>query len=146
VAELKTKRTTESVSTFLAGIADPQRRAEARTVVALMQKATGIAPAMWGPSIVGFGKMTYEGAGGRAVDWFPVGFAPRKAAITIYLMSGLSQHAVRLKKLGPHSTGKGCLYLPKFAEVDLKVLARMVSDAMPKTTATVVKARRQARS
>jgi hypothetical protein len=146
VAELKTKRTTESVSAFLAGIADPQRRAEAKAVAALMRKATGIAPAMWGPSIVGFGEKTYEGSAGRTVDWFPVGFSPRKAAITVYLLSGLSRHAARLKQLGPHSTGKGCLYLPKFAEVDLKVLARMVSDSMPKAAAKVVKARRQARS
>lgn len=145
MAELKTKRTTESVAAFLAGIADPERRAEARTVAGLMRKATGMAPALWGSSIVGFGKKTYAGSSGRSVDWFVVGFSPRKAAITVYLLSGLAQHAAQLKKLGPHSTGKGCLYLPKFAEVDLKVLARMVSDSMPKAPVKAGKTRRQAR-
>jgi hypothetical protein len=143
VAELKTKRTGESVSGFLAAIPDEKRRAEARAVNALIRKSTGMTPSMWGRSIVGFGKTTYQGVSGET-EWPPVAFAPRKAAITVYLTTGLARHAALLKQLGPHSTGKGCLYLPKFDQIDLKILARMVSDSMPKSAAPI-KARRKPR-
>jgi hypothetical protein len=56
---------------------------------------------MWGSSIVGYGQMTYEGRNGRAVDWFPVGFSPRKAALVLYLMGGLKANANLLAELGP---------------------------------------------
>ena len=68
---------------------------------------------MWGSSIVGYGQMTYEGRNGRAVDWFPVGFSPRKAALVLYLMGGLKANANLLAELGPHKVGGGCLYLPR---------------------------------
>lgn len=130
MAELKTQRTTASVSAFLATIADPHRRAEAKALAQFIRKTTGLVPTMWGSSIVGYGRMTYEGASGRKMDWFPVGFSPRKAALTVYLAGGLSQRGELLKRLGPHRVGGGCLYLPRVAEVDLKVLAQLIRKAL----------------
>jgi hypothetical protein len=129
MAELKTQPTKASVAAFLDTIADPQRRAEAQALAQLIRKTTGRVPALWGSSIVGYGQMTYEGANGRVGDWFPVGFSPRKAALTVYLAGGLSQRGELLQRLGPHRVGGGCLYLPKFAEVDLQVLSQLIRKA-----------------
>lgn len=122
----KTQRTTARVAGFLAAIADPQRRRDAKTLAALMRKATGERPAMWGASIIGYGLATYQGRSGRTVDWFPVGFSPRKAALVVYLMGGLKANATLLTELGPHRIGGGCLYLRRLEEIDTKVLARLI--------------------
>lgn len=127
MAENKTQKTKASVAAFLAGIPDPERRKQAKVVAALMRRATGDKPAMWGDSIVGYGDLPYVGSSGRKVDWFDVGFSPRKNAITVYLMGGLRRHATLLKSLGPHKLGGGCLYLTRFDEVDLGVLEELVA-------------------
>ena len=126
MAEIKTQRTKASVAAFLAAIKDPLRRRDAKALAALIRKATGEKPAMWGTSIVGYGQTTYTGSRGRTVDWFYVGFSPRKAALVLYLMGGLKAHARLLADLGPHKVGGGCLYLTRFDELDPKVLARLI--------------------
>lgn len=125
MAENKTQRTTASVAAFLAAIPDPQRQRDAKALAALMRKATGETPAMWGTSIVGYGQTTYQGRTGT-VEWFPVGFSPRKAALVVYLMGGLKANAGLLKELGSHRVGGGCLYLRRFEEIDPKVLMRLI--------------------
>ncbi len=127
MTELKTQRTKASVAAFLSAIDDPDRRKDARTLAALFRKATGKAPAMWGPVIVGYGEISYEGASGRSGVWFPVGFSPRKAALTVYLMGGVKAHPALLKQLGPHKVGGGCLYLRRLADVNTTVLSRLVA-------------------
>ena len=136
MAEIKTQRTKASVPAFLSGILDPIRRKEARTLAALIRKAIGKPPAMWGASIVGYGALTYTGRSGRTVDWFSVGFSPRKAALTVYLMGGLKAHSDLLTRLGPHKVGGGCLYLPKLAEVDTKVLSQLIARSAAINTQT----------
>jgi hypothetical protein len=126
MAEIKTQRTNASVAAFLATIPEAGRRKETKDVVGLIRKVTGDKPAMWGTSIIGFGDWTYTGSNGKAMPWFSVGVAPRKAALTIYLMKGLKRHARLLKALGPHKIGGGCLYLPKPAEVDQRILAQLI--------------------
>ncbi len=135
MAELKTQRTKASVTAFLASIDDPDRRKDARALSALIRKATGNAPAMWGTAIVGYGEMPYEGSSGRSGVWFPVGFSPRKAALTLYLMGGLKAHAALLKQLGPHKVGGGCLYIRRLADVDTTVLARLIAKSDATTRA-----------
>jgi hypothetical protein len=132
MADLKTKQTKASVAGFLKNIADETRRAECRTLLELMQAATGERPSMWGPSIVGFGSYHYKYASGREGDWFRVGFSPRKQALTVYIMSGFTGHESLLKKLGKHTTGKGCLYIKHLADVDLEILARLVRASVKK--------------
>ena len=120
-AELKTKPTGSSVDDFLAGIADAERRADCLAVVKLMKKATRTKPAMWGSSIVGFGSHHLKYASGRELDWFAVGFSPRKGDLTLYFTTGLTAHASLLKKLGRHKTGKGCLYVKRLADAQREV-------------------------
>lgn len=130
MAELKTQKTTASVATFINGIDDPIRRKDCRTVLKIMKAATGDTPKMWGPSIVGVGDWRCRYASGRECDWFKVGFASRKDAVTLYLMPGLGRHQALLKKLGKHKTGKGCLYIKQLADIDEAVLTQIIVDSV----------------
>lgn len=127
VAAAKTAPTTGSVSGFLDAIADPAQREDCRALAALMQKATGKEPRLWGSSIVGFGEVYCPGAGGRVSRTMLLGFAPRKCAISVYLADGIDRHEADLAALGPHDRGKGCLYLWNLADVKVPVLKRILS-------------------
>ena len=130
MAELKTKENDQSVEAFLAGIEDAQKQADCRTLIAIMQEATGAAPRMWGESIVGFGHYHYKYASGREGDWFLTGFAPRKQNLTLYIMAGFDNYEALLSKLGKHSTGKSCLYVKRLADVDMPVLTELVVESV----------------
>ena len=126
MAELKTKLNNASVDKFLKGVKDEQTRADCYQIIEMMNKATKAEPKMWGTSIIGFGNIHLKYESGRELDWFPIGFSPRKQNITLYLMGGLDQKEL-LDKLGKYSTGKGCLYIKKLADVDIKVLNKLVT-------------------
>lgn len=130
MATLKTARTDASVDEFLAAVPDEVRRRDAHTVRDLMARVTGEPPAMWGDAIVGFGQRRLRYASGRELDWFLVGFSPRKQAITLYLLDGFEEHAALLDRLGKHSVGRGCLYLKRLDEVDPAVLAELVTESV----------------
>lgn len=130
MAELKTKVNEQSVTKFLNGITDKQRRQECLTVLEMMKKATKTEPKMWGSSIVGFGKYHYVYASGREGDWFLTGFSPRKQNLTLYLMGGLSVHEALLQKLGKHKTGKSCLYVNKLDDIDLPTLRKLIVEGV----------------
>ncbi len=133
MAENKTKPTVVSVPAFLDACADEARRADAKALAKLMQKVTGDKPKMWGPSIVGFGSYHYVYESGREGDMPIVGFSPRKAANVLYGTIGFAGAEALLAKLGKHTTGKGCLYIKKLADVDLKVLEALVKKAVAAT-------------
>ena len=122
MAENKTKPTKSSVTAFIDAIPDPVRRADAKALVKLMQGAAGEKPKMWGPSIIGFGSYHYRYESGREGDMPVIAFSPRKSATVLYGMIGFDQAAPLLAKLGNHTTGKGCLYIKKLADVDQHVL------------------------
>jgi Domain of unknown function (DU1801) len=134
VAEIKTKPTTSSVKDFIASVPDEQKRKDSLVLVKLMEKATGEKATMWGSSLIGFGNKRYKSpASGREVDWFIIGFSPRKANLSLYLTATLHSHdADTLKKLGKHKTGGGCLYINKLSDVDMKVLEGMITAAARK--------------
>ena len=129
-AKLKTQPNAASVTAFLDGVGDERRRKDAFTVLAMMKKATKAEPKMWGGSIVGFGTRRYEYASGREGDWFVMGFSPRKAALTLYLMGGLDRHGALLKTLGKHTRAKGCLYIRDLEDVDRRVLTTLIDDSL----------------
>jgi hypothetical protein len=126
VSEPKTTRNRASVAEFLASVADPKRRADAEAVTALMAEVTGAEPTMWGTGIVGFGSYHYRYASGREGDWPAVGLSPRKASLTVYLSTGFDGYDDLLARLGPHSTGRSCLYIKRLADVDEAVLRELV--------------------
>jgi len=135
-AKLKTVPTKRSVAKFIADIDDAEKRKDCRTVMRIMKAATKAPPKMWGPSIVGYGDYHYKYASGREGDWIVAGFAPRKNALTLYVMGGLKPHAALLKKLGKHSTGVGCLYIKRLSDVDEKVLTKLVNASVKHLKAT----------
>ena len=130
MADNKTQPSKASVAAFIDALADPMRRADAKTLVKLMKAATGEAPKLWGPSIVGFGSYHYVYDSGREGDMPIIGFSPRKAAIVLYLMLGLGSHEALLGKLGKHSRGKGCLYIKKLADTDPGLLERLIVESV----------------
>ena len=133
MAELKTQVTKASVAKFLEGIKDEKKRHDCYEIIKLMKKATRAEPKMWGPSIIGFGDHHYVYESGREIDWFLAGFSPRAQNLTLYMMGGLEPDT--LKKLGKFKTGKGCLYINKLEDVDLKVLNQLITDSVKKTKA-----------
>jgi hypothetical protein len=108
--------------------ADPTRRAQAEEVLELMRSTTGAEPVAWG-SMIGFGRQPYATADGKEREWFAVGLAPRKAALTLYGLTYYGSNTDLLERLGPHTTGKGCLYLKRLDEIDRDVLAELVERA-----------------
>lgn len=132
MAEIKTKPTTASVADFISSLPDEQQRADSRTLLDLMQKATGEEPKMWGASLIGFGQVRLKSpTSGREVDWLRVGFAPRKTALSVYLSGDIQhQHGEALTRLGKHKTGLGCLYIKRLTDVDLNVLAEMIAASL----------------
>jgi len=126
MAELKTKPGDGSVQGFLGAISDGKRREDCRTILRIMQKATGAKPRMWGSSIVGFGSYHFKYASGREGDWFLTGFSPSKGDLPLYLMSGFESFAGLLAKLGKHRTGKGCLYIRGLEDLHLPTLEQLV--------------------
>jgi hypothetical protein len=126
MAENKTKPTKQSVAEFIDALTDETRRADAKALLKLMQSATSEKPQMWGPSIIGFGSYHYTYESGREGDMPLAGFSPRKAATVVYGMMGFSESEALLAKLGKHTTGGGCLYIKKLADVDQKVLETLV--------------------
>ena len=133
MAELKTKKTLASVSTFIAGIRNETRRRDSKAVVKLMKKLTGASPKMWGSSIVGFGSYRYQYASGHSGEWPVTGFSPRKDSLSIYLMCGMATSKALLKKLGPYKNGKSCLYIKDLADVDMKILEQLIKKSIVAT-------------
>jgi hypothetical protein len=127
MGEIKTHRTGASVDSIIREVADDSRRADCLALLALMQTATGVGPEVWSSGLIGFGTYHYKYASGQEGDWFPVGFASRKAAITVYLGTSLDGLADLLAKLGKHRVGKGCIYIKRLADVDLGVLEELVA-------------------
>ena len=131
MAELKTKATAIGVEAFVAGLPDERRREEARALDAIYRRVTGLEPKMWGPSIVGYGSYDYRYDSGRAGTICRAGFSPRKAAMTLYLVSEYgsrqSEADALFARLGKHSTGKACLYVKRLDQVDLAALEGLIA-------------------
>jgi hypothetical protein len=126
-AEIKTKQTASSVEDFINNLKNEEQREDSLRLLKLMQKVSREKPKMWGSSIIGFGIKRYKSpATGREVDWFKIGFSPRKANLSLHLVFNMKDHASALKKLGKHKTGVGCLYINKLSDIDIKVLEELI--------------------
>lgn len=124
MAEPRTQRTKASVAAFIAAVENETRRADARAVDKMFREITGEKPAMWGPSIIGYGEWrTPTGL------WPRVGFSPRKAYLVLYVISDFKECAALLQKLGKHKTGKACLYINKLADIDEATLRELIKRA-----------------
>ena len=130
LAKIKTKATELSVDDFISNIKDEQQRSDSATLVKLMKKATNEKPKIWSNSMIGFGEIIVKSPNtGREVEWLKMGFAPRKANLSLYLSGDIQSYSDDLKKLGKHKTGVGCLYINRLSDVDMKVLEKMINKA-----------------
>jgi hypothetical protein len=133
MAEIKTKQNQASVEEFIESVKDEQKRKDCYTLLAMMEKVSGEKPKMWGSSLIGFGKATYKSPNtGREVDWFIIGFSPRKANLSLSFTLDINKYDSYLEKLGKHKTGVGCLYINKLSDVDLSVLQELIKMSIDK--------------
>lgn len=133
LVEIKTKPTTSSVEDFINDLQDEQKRKDSLVLLELMKKATGEMPVLWSNSIIGFGNKRYKSPGtGREVEWLKMGFAPRKANLSLYISININEHALALEKLGKHKTGAGCLYINKLEDINIDVLKGMIEASLNK--------------
>ena len=130
MAENKTKPTQVSVTDFIDAVPNAQRREDAKTVCAMMERLSGNPPVLWGPSIVGFGSYHYKYDSGREGDAGRIGFSPRSTSLVLYLVDGYEGKEAQLARLGKHKIGKSCLYINKLADVDTSVLEEMITDSL----------------
>lgn len=129
MVELKTKQNNASVEDFINAVEAEQKRKDAFEILEMMRQLTKEKPKMWGSSIIGFGDVRYKYASGREGDWFKVGFSPRKANISLYLMGcDISKADSILGRLGKYKTGKGCLYINKLIDIDKEVLKELIKE------------------
>lgn len=130
MAELKTQQNDGDVEAFLESLDNDKRRRDAFTVKEIMTRLSGDEPRMWGSSIVGFGEYTYTSGSGKPSTWMKIGFSPRKQSLTLYIMDGFDNYDALLGELGPHSTGKACLYIKDLEKVDTKVLETLITRSL----------------
>lgn len=122
----KTQPTDADVAAYLAGVLPASKAADAVRLDRLFRQVTGFQPVMWGEAIVGYGRYHYRYKSGREGDFLATGFAPRKAALSIYIMPGYADFGGILARLGKHKIGKSCLYVNKLADIDLDVLGELI--------------------
>ena len=125
-SELKTKKTNNSVRTFISSVKNIEKRNDANTLIKLFTKVTKKKPTMWGDSIVGFGEYHYKSISGREGDWLLTGFSPRKQNLTIYTMLGFEQYKNIMKNLGSYKTARSCLYIKKLSDIDTSLLKKLI--------------------
>ena len=131
MATNKTQATAQTAADFFLSLDEP-RRSECQRLSELMQQATGDEPRMWGAAIVGFGDTHLVYESGRELDWFKIGFSPRKAALTLYLGEAALSDDALMAKLGKHTTGKGCLYLKRLDDADPTTLEALLQRSLAK--------------
>lgn len=128
VAHIKTQETEENVMDFINSLTDENKIKDSLVILKMMESASKEKPKMWGKSLVGFCKKRYKSpATGREVDWFKIGFSPRKNNLSLHLVLDIKKYAKHLEKLGKHKTGAGCLYINKLSDVDTKILKELIA-------------------
>jgi hypothetical protein len=137
MAKTKTKPTNQSVDEFIAAFADTeQKQQDSYALIKLMQTVSGHEPYMWGPSIIGFGSYHYKYASGHEGNAPMLGFSPRKAAISLYVFTGLQEHRHLLDNLGKYKMGKACIYIKQLSDIDEKVLKTIMKESIRYLKAT----------
>jgi hypothetical protein len=130
MAENKTQPSDADVGAYLARVEPDRRREDSQALLRLMKRVVRLEPVLWGESIVGFGRYHYRYESGHEGEFFLTGFAPRKAAMTVYIMPGFKQYEDQLARLGKHRRSVSCLYLNRLAGIDLKALEEIIRDSV----------------
>lgn len=124
--DVKTTVTDVVPADFVEGLEWPRRQEHGRFLLEVFGRVTGVEPAMWGPTMVGYGEAHYVSPSGREGDWFVVGFSPRKANLALYGLQSAPDSEELLEKLGKHKLGAGCVWINKPEDVDQDVLEQLI--------------------
>ena len=134
MAELKTKPNNTKIEEFLDTIKDENQKKDAKKILEIMKKGSGFKPKMWGSSIIGFGDTEYKTADGKSHKWFKIGFSPRKANLSLYILNYYSKNNngenELLSKLGKYKRGKSCLYINSLEDIDLEILNELINNSV----------------
>lgn len=131
LVKIKTQQNTASVEDFINRVENEQQREDSFTIIEMMRSISGEEPKMWGSSIIGFGNKIFRSPKtGREVDWFIIGFSPRKANLSLHLNIDINKHGETLQKLGKFKTGVGCLYINKLTDIDQNQLKELIKTAL----------------
>ena len=125
--KLVNSETNKDVNEFIDQVANKKRKADSLQLLEIMKKITKKEPKIWGRSIIGFGKYSYQRKNGDEFEWFNVGFSPAKAHLSVYLMFDIAQEKELLDQLGDHKPGKGCLYIKSLEKVNLDILKKLIT-------------------
>lgn len=131
--ETKTKETDASVIEFIEAVESIKKKEDAYRLLDIFTETTGYEAKMWGPSIIGFGRYHYKYDSGHEGDAPLVGFSPRKAKLSLYIMPGKEKREELLSKFGKHTSGKACIYINKVADIDVEVMKEMIAEAVKDT-------------
>ncbi|MGN6148258.1 MAG: DUF1801 domain-containing protein [Rhizomicrobium sp.] len=134
MAENKTKATKASVADYIAALPEKEKQTDAKALVKMMRAIVGEPAKMWGPSIIGFGSLHYVYDSGREGDMPLLAFSPRKPAIVLYGLRAAKDAEAKIEKLGNVTTGKGCVYVKKLADIDLSALEKLMREAAKAAT------------
>ena len=129
-AKLKTQPTKQTVESFVGSIKDERTRKDCEVVMRLMQKATRDKGKMWGSAIAGFGSTHLVYESGRELDWFLIGFSPRKQNLSLYIAAGSPTKKALLQKLGTYTMAKSCLYIKRLSDINLSILEKLIALAV----------------
>lgn len=124
---LVNKESDDSVLDYIELVENPVRKADSKTLLEVFKKVTKQEPKLWGGRMIGFGKFSYKRKNGDEFEWFSTGFAPNKANMTVYVIYDINAEKELLEQLGPHKTGKGCLYIKKLDDVNLDALEKLIA-------------------
>lgn len=124
--KLANSETDKNVDEFIEAVKHKTRKSDAKILLKVLKEMTGVEPKIWGVSIIGFGKYTYQRKNGDEYEWFNVGFSPGKAHLSVYVMYDINEEQELLNQLGPHKTGKGCLYIKKLEDVNMDILKKIL--------------------
>jgi hypothetical protein len=131
MGKTKTTGTDINVAEFINEFAgSEQKRKDSLELLRIMEEVSGCKPRMWGPSIIGFGNYHYKYESGHEGDAPLIGFSPRKAAISLYVFTGLEEHEYLLKDLGKFKRGKACIYVNKLSDINLQPLKELTKESI----------------
>lgn len=125
-AKNKTAETNANVIHFVNSFVDKEeKKQDSFRIIELMQEWSGFEPKMWGPTIIGFGRYHYKYASGHEGDAPLIGFSPRKAEFSLYVIDPARDNKKFLQVLGRYRMGKACIYFKKLDDLNLATLEKL---------------------
>lgn len=94
------------VNAFIESLDDAQQVEDSKAIIDIFSRVSGKKPVMWGNALIGFGKLNMVYASGREVEWFQIGFSPRKGKISLYVTFDADELTSKFPNLGKYSTAK----------------------------------------